>query len=239
MQEPINTLSIATSVSGIPGFAPYRPVLFLPTRVQPDRQTNRIGNVVVHGNHLTWIGAPGACGEISSACKVTTVSKVAPSRFAEFSSRQRRRRNLCLSAQQTAFDIVKGGFVRCNQTGFPPISIAILHRVIRPSMLKSRLLRRKTPPHARCRLRCQFYRNCQHDIFRGNAWRSFALDFIFMVFARPCFRVCVASTCSTRKCRYQRPVRQTRREWRYASAADDGHPRQGHALFRPHYVAIP
>ncbi len=239
VQEPINTLSIATSVSGCPVSAPYRPALFLPTRVQPDGKRSRIGNIVVHGNHLAWIVPQVTCGEISSACRVTTVSKLRLRRFAGFSSRQRRRRNLCFRRMQTAFDIVKGGFVRCNRPAFAPISIAILHRVIRPSMLNHELLRRKTPPHARCRLRCSFTDNCQHDIFCCNARRGFAWTSIFMVFARPCFRVCVASRVQLRKCRYQRPVRQTRRGCGMRVAADNGHPRQGDALFRPITWTIP
>ncbi len=40
---------------------------------------------------------------------------------------------------QTAAYVIEGGFVRRDQPALAPISIAMLHRVIRPSMLRSRI----------------------------------------------------------------------------------------------------
>ncbi len=239
MQEPINTLSIATSSAEYPVSAPYRPALFLPTRVNRIGKRSRIGNVVVHGNHLTGLVPQVTCGEISSACKVTTYRKLRLRRFAEFSSRQRRRRIFAFRRMQTAFDIVKGSFVRATRPAFAPISIAILHRVIRLPCLNHGLLRRKTPPHARCRCATSFTDNRQHDIFRCNARPALPWTSIFMVFARPCFRVCLPVRVQLRKCRYQRLVRQTRVGGGMRVAADNGHPRQCDARSGPITWTIP
>ncbi len=239
VQEPINTLSIATRSAECPVSAPYRPALFLPTRFNRIGKRSRIGNIVVHGNHRPGLVPQVTCGEISSACRVTRYRKLRLRRFAGFSSRQRRREIFAFRRMQTAFDIVKGGFAGATRPAFAPISIAILHRVIDLPCLNHELLRRKTPPHARCACAASFTDNCQHDIFCCNARAALPWTSIFMVFARPCFRVVLPVRVQLRKCRYQRPVRQTAVGGGMRVAADNGHPRQGDACSGPITWTIP
>ena len=85
-----------------------------------------------------------------------------------------------------------------------------------------------------------FTDNCQHDIFCGNARRGFALDFNFHGFCAALFQglrcqyVFNFGSADTKGQCAKRAVGGGMRV-----AADNGHPRQGHALFRPHYVDDP
>ncbi len=159
VQEPINTLSIATSVSGMPGFSPIGQRFFCRRAFNRIGKRSRIGNIVVHGNHLAWIGAPGDlrwyffCLQSDNGIETGVFVGLQGFPAATASSL-----SFAFRRMQTAFDIVKGGFVRCDRLLRPFRLPYCTGSYDLPAAPNYELLRRKTPPHARCRLRCQFYR---------------------------------------------------------------------------------
>ncbi len=132
--------------------------------------------------------------------------------------------------------VAESGFIRGDQTGFGAhLNRHIAQRVMRPSILSARdRVAAKIQPHAPGAAGgaaglLMIASTMPLAVMPGAA---LPVTSPFAASARPCFRVCVASTCSP-----EVPMPKAsapNAPWVvWGVAADDGHARQGDALFRP------